>query len=179
VRDPTRVILRRSGAYAINATLTAVVLFGTVAIAGDVHSSGGDCPDPVPHGHACLAIAQHAYLMRSGVFLWFAIALAGLVVVAFVLPQVFVRSSVGKALLDVRTVRKNGSRPGFLRSSVRVAALAIDLIPLLLPVGLWLALLTPGHRRVGDFLAGTYVVRRSALGQPVSVPPRRGGFWQR
>ena len=77
MRDPTRVMLRRSGAYVINATLTALVLLGTVAIAGDVHSSSGDCPDPVPHGHACLAIGQHAYLMRSSVFVWFAVALSG------------------------------------------------------------------------------------------------------
>ncbi len=177
--DPTRVVLRRSGAYAINATLTALVLLGTVLITGDVRSQQGGCPDPIPSGHACLDIGHTGFVMRSSVFLWFSLALAALAIVAFVIPQIVVRTSLGKALLDVRVVRKDGHRPGPMRSAVRALAFVVDMIPLLLPVGLWLVLLTPGHRRLGDYLAGTYVVRRSGLGRPVTLPARRAPVHRR
>jgi len=38
----------------------------------------------------------------------------------------------------------------------------IDGISLLVPIALWSAWFTPGHRRVGDLLAGTFVVRHRA-----------------
>jgi uncharacterized RDD family membrane protein YckC len=173
------VVPRRSGAYAINATLTALVLVGTVLITGGVRARKDGCPDPIPRGHACLGIGSTGYVMRSSVFVWFSLALVGLFMVTVVVPQVVVHSSLGKALLDVRVVRQKGDRPGFLRSSVRVLALVVDLMPLLLPIGLWLVLVTPGHRRIGDYLAGTFVVRRAALGQPVVVPARRAWFRRR
>jgi uncharacterized RDD family membrane protein YckC len=48
------------------------------------------------------------------------------------------------------------------RGAVRTAALGLDLIVVGLPIGLWLALFTPGHRRIGDYVAGTFVVRRAS-----------------
>jgi uncharacterized RDD family membrane protein YckC len=36
-----------------------------------------------------------------------------------------------------------------------------------------MAIFTRGHRRVGDYLAGTYVVERQAAGRPIRVPARR------
>ena len=59
-------------------------------------------------------------------------------------------------------VRPDGSPAGPLRSLVRAVAWVVDGIALLLPIALWSAWFTPGHRRVGDWLAGTFVVRRTA-----------------
>lgn len=42
---------------------------------------------------------------------------------------------------------------------VRAVAWAIDGIALIVPIALWSAWFTPGHRRVGDWVAGTYVIR--------------------
>ena len=57
------------------------------------------------------------------------------------------------------------------RSVVRVVAWAVDGLVLLLPVALWSAWFTPGHRRVGDWAAGTYVVRHRARAR---APSSRG-----
>ncbi|HEV2310940.1 MAG TPA: hypothetical protein VGU73_10465, partial [Acidimicrobiia bacterium] len=62
--------------------------------------------------------------------------------------------------------------PGIVRSIARSVAWVVDGIALLVPVALWLAILTPGHRRFGDFLAGTFVVPSTRRGLPVSLPGR-------
>jgi uncharacterized RDD family membrane protein YckC len=172
MHDPTRVIWRRCFAYGTGLLLTGLVLAGTLYVAGDVHTMKSGCPHPIPAGQACVNYRSTGYLMRGSVFIWFAVALIVLVLVVVVVPKVVVGTSLGKALFGIRVVRADGNRPGFLRSTIRVAAWLIDGLSLLLPVGLWLAIFTTGHRRVGDYLAGTYVVEQSAAGQPVRIPPR-------
>jgi uncharacterized RDD family membrane protein YckC len=173
VRDPTRVIWRRCFAYGSGVLLAGLVLFTTVYASGDVSRVKSGCPSPIPKGQDCLEYRSTGYLMRGSVFIWFAVALIISVVILVVVPQAVVGCSLGKALFGIRVVRADGNPPGFLRSSIRVAAWPIDGLALLLPIGLWLAIITPGHRRIGDYLAGTYVVERSAVGQPVHIPPRR------
>jgi uncharacterized RDD family membrane protein YckC len=56
-------------------------------------------------------------------------------------------------------VRHDGTSPGLLRSIVRAAAWVVDGLALLVPIALWSAWFTPGHRRVGDWVAGTFVIR--------------------
>jgi uncharacterized RDD family membrane protein YckC len=172
VHDPTQVIWRRCFAFGTGLLVTGLVLVGTVYIAGDVRTMKSGCPHPVPAGRACVEYRSTAYLMRGSVFIWFAVALIGLVLVVTVVPQVVAGTSLGKALFGIRVVRADGSQPGFFRSSIRVAAWLIDALSILLPIGLWLAIFTPGHRRVGDYLAGTYVVERSAAGRAVQIPRR-------
>jgi uncharacterized RDD family membrane protein YckC len=175
VRDPTRVIWRRCFAYGTGLLLTGLVLVVTLYVAGDVHSMKSGCPHPLPEGRFCFQYKSTGYLMRDRAFLWFAVALLVLVLVLMVVPQVVVGTSLGKAIFGIRVVRADGRPPGFVRSSIRVAAWLIDGLAVLLPVGLWMAIFTRGHRRVGDYLAGTYVVERSAAGHPVRVPRRRQG----
>lgn len=173
MRDPTRVIWRRCFAYATGLLLTGLTLVATLYIAGDVHTRTSGCPRTVPAGHECVQYRSTGYLMRDRVFIWFAVALIILVLVIVVLAQAVAGSSLGKALFGIRVVRADGSAPGFLRASIRTVAWLVDALSVLLPVGLWLAIFTPGHRRVGDYLAGTYVVHRSAAGHPVPVAARR------
>jgi len=170
VRDPTRVIWRRCFAYGTGLLLTGLVLVVTLYVAGDVHSMKSGCPHPLPEGRFCFQYKSTGYLMRGTVFVWFAVALVVLVLVLVVVPHVIAGCSLGKAIFGIRVVRADGRPPGFLRSLIRTAALLIDALALLLPIGLWLAIFTRGHRRVGDYLAGTYVVERSAAGHHVEVP---------
>jgi uncharacterized RDD family membrane protein YckC len=172
MHDPTRVIWRRCFAYGTGLFVTGLVLAGTLYVAGDVRTVKSGCPRPVPAGRVCVNYRSTGYLMRGSVFIWFAVALIVLILVVAVVPQVVAGTSLGKALFGIRVVRVDGSPPGFLRSSIRIAAWLIDGLSLLLPIGLWIAIFTPGHRRVGDYLAGTYVVKRSAAGQVVRIPRR-------
>jgi uncharacterized RDD family membrane protein YckC len=175
-RDPTQVVWRRCLAYATSLLLIALVLVAA-GVAGDVRTSKSGCPHPVPAGRSCVQRGSTGYLMKNAGFIWFALAVLLLFLALVVVPQLRVGCSLGKAVFGIRVVRADGHPPGFVRSVVRLAAWAIDGIALLLPVGLWLAILTPGHRRLGDYLAGTYVVRRSAAGHPLAIAShRRGGI---
>ena len=98
-------------------------------------------------------------LVDKDSFLVFLGLLVVFYLVVFVAVQSVTGASPGKALVGIRVVRADGTKPGLLRSFVRVAAWVIDLFPILVPIALWSAWLTPGHRRVGDWLAGTFVVR--------------------
>jgi hypothetical protein len=95
------------------------------------------------------------------------------IAIVFVVVQGITGASPGKALLGIRVVRPDGTTTGLLRSFVRALCWAIDGISLLVPVAMWTAWFTPGHRRVGDFAAGTFVVRagtEGGLSPPGSLP---------
>jgi uncharacterized RDD family membrane protein YckC len=160
--DPTRVVWRRCGAYAAELLLIAVVLFVTLLVAGDVHRSKAGCPQQLPSGRECVQYRSVGYIMRDRAFVWFGVALVVLAVLVFVVPQAVWGSSPGKALFGIRVARRDGSPPGLVRSCVRLASWAVDGLAIGLPIALWLVIFTPRHRRVGDYLAGTYVIRRSA-----------------
>ena len=126
----------------------------------------GACPDQVPDGDACFEWNQDAYVVDGPAFVVFALVGTALLILAFVVLRRLTGTTPGRSLLDIRVVDGQGRPAGFGRSAVRTTALAVDLLTVVLPIGLWLALFTPGHRRVGDYLAGTYVVRRDAVGRP-------------
>jgi uncharacterized RDD family membrane protein YckC len=109
-----------------------------------------------------LSYKDQTVLVDKDAFLVFLGLLVLLYLVLFVAVQSVTGASPGKALLGIRVIGPNGTRPGMLRSLARVLAWVVDLLPLLVPVALWSAWLTPGHRRVGDWVAGTYVVRSPA-----------------
>ena len=108
-------------------------------------------------------------LVNQRAILWFFLTFVLMVVLIVGIPQATLGTSAGKGLMGIRVVRKDGSHPGGWRSFVRLIAWGIDGLALLIPLALWTALLTPGHRRIGDYLAGTYVVRRDATDTPVHV----------
>lgn len=89
---------------------------------------------------------------------------------AFVILQGVTGWSPGKLVTGLRVVKEDGTRAGVGRSLVRTVLWVVDAAPWFLPlVGFITGLTTTGHRRVGDMVAKTYVVRRSSLGQPVAV----------
>lgn len=79
--------------------------------------------------------------------------------------------TIGKLLTGVRVVREDGRPPGLAKAFARWFLWIVDAFPYFLPLlGPIVALTTQGHRRVGDMVAKTFVVRRSAAGSPVAVP---------
>jgi uncharacterized RDD family membrane protein YckC len=70
-------------------------------------------------------------------------------------------TTAGKHLIGLQVVDRDGNLPGLLRSSVRALLRLVELNPLFFPGGLIAgitALVTPGHQRLGDLAAGTYVL---------------------
>jgi len=78
----------------------------------------------------------------------------------------------GKLITGIRTVREDGRTPGLVKALVRWLLWIVDGFPWVIPglVGFITGLTTPGHRRVGDMAAKTFVVRRAAAGAPIAVP---------
>jgi uncharacterized RDD family membrane protein YckC len=175
--DPTRVVTRRAAAFFVDALLIALIPLVTVVVVGNVRVRRGDCPNPLPNGRECFHLRENAFVVDSRVFIWFFLLLVVLYLITFVLVQGLTGASPGKALLRIRVIDEDGGHPGFVRSAIRAFAWFVDGLTLLLPVALWLAWFTPGHRRVGDFAARTYVVRHGAVAphagsRPVSARTR-------
>ncbi|WP_375765802.1 RDD family protein [Archangium gephyra] len=69
----------------------------------------------------------------------------------------------GKRLVGIRVVRVDGSPVGALESAVRNLVRIVDFLPLFYAAGLLSVLLTRQHRRLGDVLAGTLLVREERI----------------
>jgi len=82
--------------------------------------------------------------------------------------------SPGKLVLGLRVVREDGSKPGILKALVRWLLWIVDLFPYVIPglTGFIVALSTPGHKRIGDYGARTFVVKRTAAGTPITIGDR-------
>ena len=159
----------------IDAFLLAAIPALTVVIVGHADLRRGDCPDPIPAGRDCVAFKDQVMLVDKDAFVVFLGALVVLSLVLFVTVQGITGASPGKALLGVRVIRGDGAHPGALRSAVRVVAWLVDGLMLLLPVALWSAWLSPGTAGVGDWVAGTYVIR-SRVRPPKGCRVDHGGW---
>lgn len=77
----------------------------------------------------------------------------------------------GKLLTGIRTVGEDGRPPGVVKALVRWILWLVDGFPYVVPLlGFIVGLTTVGHRRVGDMVAKTLVVRATAAGSPIVVP---------
>jgi uncharacterized RDD family membrane protein YckC len=65
----------------------------------------------------------------------------------------------GKRLVGIRVVRADGSPVGVYESAVRNLLRAVDFLPVFYAIGAMSMLFTKQHRRLGDLLAGTLLVR--------------------
>ncbi|PTL76305.1 RDD family protein [Vitiosangium sp. GDMCC 1.1324] len=80
----------------------------------------------------------------------------------------------GKRLVGIRVVRVDGSPVGVLESAVRNLVRVVDSIPLIYAVGCLSVLLTRQHRRLGDLLAGTLLVREERIDLDKYTAPTAG-----
>jgi uncharacterized RDD family membrane protein YckC len=176
--DPTKALWRRIFAYVIDAALGTLIALAVVGALGDVDTADARrCPDQLPDDRVCidltsgtgdddeqiLLIDTSAVLIATGAWLaW--------VVVNDVLLQGTTGATVGKFVTGARVVRPDGGRPGIGKALVRTLLLIVDLISLILPLGLWVAMFSRGHRRIGNMAADTYVVKARYAGRPVVLP---------
>jgi uncharacterized RDD family membrane protein YckC len=88
-----------------------------------------------------------------------------------VVLQGFTGWTPGKLVAGIRVMREDGRRPGFVKALLRWLLWLVDGFPYCIPglTGFIVALTTPGHRRVGDIVAKTVVVKRSAAGTPITI----------
>lgn len=95
----------------------------------------------------------------------------GLTVALLVILQGFTGWTPGKLVLGIRCVKADGRACGVGKALLRWLFWVVDGFPYFLPlVGFIVGLTTVGHRRVGDMVAKTLVVRRAAMGSPIVVP---------
>lgn len=81
--------------------------------------------------------------------------------------QFFSGRSLGKQLFDLRVVRDGGYAVSFSASLVRNVLRIVDILPGTYFVGFFSVLLSKERRRLGDFVAGTLVVRDTVAEKPV------------
>lgn len=172
--DPTQVLWRRLAAYVIDGIVGGLVALVVLLVLADFDTlDTADCPDDLPGGRVCLDAPTDddtVTLADSGAL----VAAAGLAFGWFLLNDVLIQgvtgATAGKFITGVRTVRPDGRRPGLGRALVRTLLLVVDGISLILPIGAWVALFSRGHRRLGDMVADTYVVKARDAGAPIEVP---------
>lgn len=80
----------------------------------------------------------------------------------------------GKRLVGIRVVRVDGSPVGLLESAVRNLVRVVDSLPGVYAVGCLCVLLTRQHRRLGDLLAGTLLVREERIDLDKYTTPATG-----
>jgi len=119
--------------------------------------------DVIVDSVSCYRFDDAIYVSKSATppFAPFAIVAA---LVLFVLLQGLTGATVGKFLVGLRVVDRDGRPPGLVRAAVRTGLLVLDACPWVVPLLGWAVAAThPKHRRLGDLAAGTMVVRRRAL----------------
>jgi uncharacterized RDD family membrane protein YckC len=176
-RDPTAVMGRRIVAFLVDYLPTIilfVLLFAAFADRADKpdffsFNNIDACPTiraETDRG-VCFETTDTVYTVTNGE----AVIVFGLPFVVSFLNLVVLQgaqgASVGKAVMGLRVVDGAGRTAGFGRAFVRWLFLIIDMICLVL--GLIVASVTKPHRRIGDFVAGTYVVGKDDAGTPIDA----------
>jgi uncharacterized RDD family membrane protein YckC len=163
--NPTQVVGRRVLAFLIDFLITGVFYWGLFFLFAERYVAG---TEPRSAFSAKLILGDSAWAISGGdALLFFGIFLAvGLLY--WVVLQGLTGATLGKVVTGIRTVGRDFRRAGIGRALVRQLVGIVDYFPYFLPglVGFILSLSTRGNRRLGDMAAGTYVVHRSALGQP-------------
>jgi uncharacterized RDD family membrane protein YckC len=180
-RDPTAVTARRVVAFALDLAAVAALAYGLWYLLVLALYDKVERPDAAQAEDVCRYVAKTtatchvfgatAYFHRQ---YWpIALAIAIPLVLVHVVLQGRTGVTPGKALVGLRTVREDGNEPGYARALIRTVLLvAVDTAVWCFPiVGISQVRANPGHRRVGDRAARTYVVTRSAAGRPIVIPP--------
>lgn len=81
----------------------------------------------------------------------------------FILFEGYLGGTIGKLILGMRVVNANGGRPGLVASLVRNILRVIDFLPAFYILGIILVGTSKEKQRLGDRVAGTYVVARGSI----------------
>ena len=195
--DPTKIMGSRIGAYAIDLVLGVAVIVAVFFLFGGSHFEKIDAGTPEaaqricddvnrnltrdPDGgvqidgddQMCIAFGSTARVATGDDFRQLQFEIYGSAIVFglfnYVVLSAIAGGTIGKLVFGLRVVTARGQRAGFGRNLVRWLFLIIDTACCWLP-GLLTASHTKGHRRIGDLVAGTFVVHRSAEGRLLHIP---------
>jgi uncharacterized RDD family membrane protein YckC len=170
-RDPTAVMGRRILAYIIDALIT-VILFAIAFIAlahrqavPPFLDNACDAIRADSNVRQCFQSGDHVYYLRAGEAAFVYLLAIGAGFLNNVVMQGVSGASVGKFITGLRVVDNNGQICGIVRAVVRWLLLIVDAFFCFL-IGLITALVSKGHRRIGDMVANTYVVGARDVGVP-------------
>ena len=179
--DPTAVQGRRIGAFFIDAAIVIVLAIVTFVPFHSEESRSqaireGKCrANEITFGNNNNSTTCDGFTFESNgtVYFadgeWFWVNL-GFSFAYFALLQGVMGATAGKLMVGLRVVRADGSIANVGWSSLRWLLFFVD-GPMTFGIcGLVTFLVSKGHRRVGDMVAGTYVVGARAVGQPVVLP---------
>lgn len=168
--SPTAVLGRRMGAGLLDAVLLLVALWmlawaAIVAthdrIAVDDGVSPSDaCRELEESVVACEPFIDSVYVTDSRLEGEVSVGALALVLVGHVVFEGLTGRTLGKLIFGIRVVGPTGRRPGVGRSFRRTALWVVDGFPYFVPLlGLLVAVSSKDRRRVGDRVAGTFVIR--------------------
>lgn len=123
---------------------TLYVLLGIAIVFLAARLSEIDLPRPVNDALAILLILV-LFLIQFGYFLFFEIILNG--------------QTPGKRIFHLRVIKDNGYPLAHLDAIIRNLVRIIDFFPALYGIGVIVMFLSPRAKRLGDFAAGTLVVK--------------------
>ncbi len=176
--DPTAVMGRRTLAFVIDALIGTAIFIGVVAatFTTSEFASTTAAEDLCTQmefftDNACVNFGATVWVGEPAdlgiVFLVWGL----FVLLNTLLIPGFTGWSLGKLVMGLRVVKQDsfelaGMGPNLGRGFLWIA----DSFPFFVPLaGFVLGLATPGHRRIGDMVAKTFVIDKSLVGHPISV----------
>jgi uncharacterized RDD family membrane protein YckC len=170
--DPTAVMGRRIGAYFIDAIIGTIVFVAAFFVLSDSVETSIDICEVADSGTLCFYSGGTTYLADGGEpAAIFALTLGFWLFMGWIIQGIR-GGTPGKLLVGLRVVRQDsGELAGLTKCLLRTVLWLVDGQPFGLPlVGLITGLVTKGHRRVGDMVAATMVVKKTSVGIAPAVP---------
>lgn len=180
ILDPTKVEGRRIMAWSIDLAIFLALVFGVLFATGGIGWSTKTfdssqqaidyCQkfDGSNTSKGCVPVNTDAWIIdvrgsADGVWVFN--------FVLYVLIQGFTGASFGKLAMGLRVVDADGNLAGLRKSFVRTIMWIVDAITCGIPLVGGVAMVSSkGHRRVGDTVAGTFVVAKASVGTPIVLP---------
>src|SRR3954451_9596478 len=186
MQKPTKVVGRRVVAYIIDSLIiAAIIAISWYALTKNV-SPGRCIGGGVEINGKCRGFVASESSHRT---IWILICAVFAIAIFFVM-QGLTGKTPSKAVVGIKVIKADGQVPGIGRAIVREILWIVDGLPGPPIVGFVTALATQNNQRVGDLVAGTFVVERNFAGAmagppefaapppPVPVPahgPQEGG----
>jgi uncharacterized RDD family membrane protein YckC len=117
--------------------------------------------------------------------LWLALAVIGVLLINvgyhLVFEAIWGGHTPGKRAVGIRVLRDRGTPISFWDSAIRNLVRLVDSLPALYAVGLLSVFISKRRKRLGDYAAGTIVVRERSAALPPPPPPPRPAApeWER
>lgn len=173
--EHTKVMGRRVVAWFVDGILLGAVNIGVFFAMAEKDTDiarklidGEYQPNDTSYGN--ITIGDHEWAIVGGRFLLY----VAIVLVIFALYDWVLQGlkgfTIGKLAVGIRLVRADGTPPGIGRAIARWFLWIADSFPYVIPnlVGFIVAMTNEGRQRIGDKVAGTWVVEASAAGRPVT-----------